>query len=414
MVTFDIGGTSTDISVLPNNSYQETRQGQIHDQDIGTPMIQIRALGAGGGTVAWIGADGLLKGGPQSAGAFPGPACYGLGGQEATVTDANILLGYLNPLNFIGGRFKIDPHLAREVIARKVAAPLGLSIEDAALGIVRVVSVNIEVGVRLSFVERGLDPRRFALVAFGGGGPVLGARVAKAVGIPRVIVPPYPGISCAMGLLQTDVKHHYLRSRLAALNSVSVEDLNQVFSVLEQRAARDAEHEGFPPELIQIQRQLDLRYPFQGYELTVPCPEGSHLKESDKAAIRAAFDARHREVYGTAAPDETPEVVNVRVTSVVSVPKLDLPEIESDDAVPTPISRRKVLFDSVAGYIDTLVYDRVKLKAGAKIQGPAIIEQLDSTTVILPGMRAHVEKFGNIIIDTGAQMGGEEIQVGGS
>ena len=401
VVTFDIGGTSTDISVLPDNSYQETRQGQIHDQDIGTPMIQIRALGAGGGTIAWIGPDGLLKGGPQSAGASPGPACYGLGGQDATVTDANILLGYLNPLNFIGGRFKIEPQLARQAIMRKIAEPLGLSVEEAALGIVRVVSVNMEVGLRLSFVERGLDPRRFALVAFGGGGPVLGARVAKAVGIPRVIVPPYPGISCAMGLLQTDVKHNYLRSRLAPLTTVSCNDLNSVFATLAERAAREAEHEGFASDQVEIQRQLDLRYPFQGYELTIPCPQRD-LLEADKPAIRAAFDARHKEVYGTSAPSEAPEVVNVRVTSVVSVPKLDLPDLAPGDGTPTPTSRRPVLFDAGEGYLDTPVYDRVRLRAGAVIAGPAIVEQLDSTTVILPGMKASVEKFGNIIIEINA------------
>ncbi len=401
VVTFDIGGTSTDISVLPDNAYQETRSGQIHDQDIGTPMIQIRALGAGGGTIAWIGPDGLLKGGPQSAGASPGPACYGLGGQDATVTDANILLGYLNPYNFIGGRFKISPDLAREVIQRRIAEPLGLSVEEAALGIVRVVSVNMEVGVRLSFVERGLDPRRFALVAFGGGGPVLGARVAKAVGIPRVIVPPYPGISCAMGLLQTDVKHNYLRSRLSPLSTVACDDLNEIFANLEERAARDAEHEGFTADQVECERQLDLRYPFQGYELTVTCPSGP-LTEADKPAIREAFDARHQEVYGTSAPGETPEVVNVRLTSTVIVPKLNLPELEFDDAPPTPTAHRRVLFDAADGYVDAPVFDRARLKAGAFIAGPAIVEQLDSTTVVLPGMSATLERFGNIIIETGA------------
>lgn len=400
MVTFDIGGTSTDISVLPHNSYQETREGKIHDQDIGTPMIQIRALGAGGGTIAWIGRDGLLKGGPQSAGASPGPACYGLGGQEATVTDANILLGYLNAQNFIGGRFKIEPALAADVITRKVAEPLGLTLEEAALGIVRVVSVNMEVGLRLSFVERGLDPRRFSLCAFGGGGPVLAARVAQAVGIPRVVVPPYPGITCAMGLLQTDVKHQYLRSRMAPLSSVSCDDINAIFAELEERAVRDAEHEGFDAGLVQIERQLDLRYPYQGYELTVSCP-ARDMEEGDKPAIRRSFDALHKENYGTDAPGETPEVVNVRIASTVAVPKLDLPALEHSDEPPVPSASRPVLFDAAIGYVDTPIFDRPDLKAGAVIPGPAIIEQLDSTTVILPGMTARIEKFGSIIIDTG-------------
>jgi len=401
VVTFDIGGTSTDISVLPNNTYQETRRGKIHDQDIGTPMIQIRALGAGGGTIAWIGPDGLLKAGPRSAGAVPGPACYDQGGTEATVTDANIVLGYLNPKNFIGGRFKIVPELAAKAITEKIARPLGLSLEEAALGIIKVLCVNMEVGVRLSFVERGLDSRKFALMAFGGGGPVLGARVAQNLGMPRMIVPPYPGISCAMGLLQTDVKHQYLQSRMGALDAVPSDELNRRFSELEARAMRDAEQEGFDPKSIEITRHLDLRYPFQGYELTIDCPAGA-FKDDDRAAIRGSFDALHREIYGTSASGEMPEIVNVRVTSVGRVPKLDFARLPTLGA-PEPVSTRKVLFDLSQGYVDTPIYDRARLGAEASIVGPAIIEQLDSTTVILPGQSAHVEPFGNIIVKTNIQ-----------
>jgi N-methylhydantoinase A len=403
VVTFDIGGTSTDISVLPNNEYQETRHGKIHDQDIGTPMIQIRALGAGGGTIAWIGPDGLLKGGPQSAGAVPGPACYGTGGKDATVTDANIVLGYLNPNNFIGGKFKIDPSLAGKAITERIAKPLKMSLEDAALGIIRVVGVNVEVGLRLSFVERGLDPRRFALMAFGGGGPVMGATVAKNVGIPRVIVPPYPGISCAMGLLQTDVKHHYLQSRMGSLNKIPVEELEQLFKSLEERAVRESEQEGFGAQFLELQRQLDIRYPFQGYELTVDCPPPPY-KEEHQAQIRAAFDKLHHSVYGTSATGEIPEVVNVRVMSTCKVPQLDLPELPPAKGKPEPIARRKVLFEETRkqGYVDTPIYRRTDLLAGAEIAGPAIIEQLDSTTVLPPGMTAKMERFGNLIIETGA------------
>ncbi|HLI21177.1 MAG TPA: hydantoinase/oxoprolinase family protein [Stellaceae bacterium] len=398
IVTFDVGGTSTDISVLYKNSYQETRQGRIHDQDIGTPMIQIRALGAGGGTIAHIGPDGLLKGGPQSAGADPGPACYGHGGKNPTVTDANIVLGYLNPNNFVGGRFKIVPELAAQAITDKIAKPLNLSLQQAALGIIRVVCTNIEVGLRLSFVERGLDPRMFALLAFGGGGPVLGTRVAKDIGIPRVIVPPYPGISCAMGLLQTDVKHYYLQTRMGSLAKVPVDEINIIFAQLEERARREAVQEGFDPKAVKLQRQLDMRYPFQGYELTVDC-SNEPFTEADKAKVRAAFDQQHKEVYGTAATGEIPDIVNVRVMSIAEVAKLDLPELPRGDKTPKPVAQRKVLFDEKDGYLDTPIYDRAKLGAGAAIAGPAIIEQLDSTTVILPGQKAEIERYGNIIIE---------------
>jgi N-methylhydantoinase A len=398
IVTFDVGGTSTDISVLYKNAYQETRHGRIHDQDIGTPMIQIRALGAGGGTIAHIGPDGLLKGGPQSAGADPGPACYDHGGKNPTVTDANIVLGYLNPNNFVGGRFKIVPELAEKAINEKIAKPLNLSLQQAALGIIRVVCTNIEVGLRLSFVERGLDPRMFSLLAFGGGGPVLGTRVAKDIGIARVIVPPYPGISCAMGLLQTDVKHYYLQTRMGSLAKVPVDELNTIFTHLEERADREAIQEGFDPKAARLQRQLDMRYPFQGYELTIDCSNEA-FTEDDKAKVRAAFDQMHKEVYGTAATGEIPDVVNVRVMSVAEVAKLDLPELRKGDRDPTPVAQRKVLFEETEGYLDTPIYDRAKLGAGGVITGPAIIEQLDSTTVILPGQKAEIERYGNILIE---------------
>jgi N-methylhydantoinase A len=398
IVTFDVGGTSTDISVLYKNAYQETRHGRIHDQDIGTPMIQIRALGAGGGTIAHIGPDGLLKGGPQSAGADPGPACYDHGGKNPTVTDANIVLGYLNPNNFVGGRFKIVPELAEKAITEKIAKPLNLSSQQAALGIIRVVCTNIEVGLRLSFVERGLDPRMFSLLAFGGGGPVLGTRVAKDIGIPRVIVPPYPGISCAMGLLQTDVKHYYLQTRMGSLAKVPVDELNTIFTQLEERARREATQEGFEPKAVKLQRQLDMRYPFQGYELTIDCSNEA-FTEDDKAKVRAAFDQLHKEVYGTAATGEIPDIVNVRVMSVAEVAKLDLPELPKGERDPKPVARRKVLFDEHEGYLDTPIYDRIKLGASAVINGPAVIEQLDSTTVILPGQTAEIERYGNIIIE---------------
>jgi N-methylhydantoinase A len=398
IVTFDVGGTSTDISVLYKNTYQETRHGRIHNQDIGTPMIQIRALGAGGGTIAHIGPDGLLKGGPQSAGADPGPACYDNGGKNPTVTDANIVLGYLNPNNFVGGRFKIVPELATKAISEKIARPLNLSLQQAALGIIRVVCTNIEVGLRLSFVERGLDPRMFALLAFGGGGPVLGTRVAKDIGISRVIVPPYPGISCAMGLLQTDVKHYYLQTRMGSLAKVAVDELNTIFTQLEERAKREAVQEGFDPKAVKLQRQLDMRYPFQGYELTIDCSNEA-FAEADKAKVRAAFDQLHKEVYGTAATGEIPDIVNVRVMSVAEVAKLDLPELPKGERDPKPVARRKVLFDEKDGYLDTPIYDRARLGAGAFINGPAIIEQLDSTTVILPGQKSEIERYGNIIIE---------------
>ncbi len=399
VVTFDMGGTSTDISVMPEDTYQETRQGKISGHDIGTPMIQIRTLGAGGGTIAWIGPDGLLKCGPRSAGASPGPACYGHAGQEPTVTDANLLLGYLNPDFFIGGRIKIDPRLSERAIIESVAKPLGMSLHDAVLGIIRVVNVNMEVGLRLSFVEKGLDPRKFALVAFGGAGPLHASRVARNMGIPKVIIPAYPGISSAMGLLQTDVKHQYLQSRMVSLLDLSAEEANELFNGLVEWAMEEARREGFGLHEVDLLQQLDLRYPYQGYELTVTCPDGA-FQESNKQAIRGEFDRLHKRIYGTSAPEEVPEVVNVRVTSISHVPKLSLPEIKADSSSSgvAHVGKRPALFEEYGEYKETPVYRRAELLAGSRIEGPAVIEQLDSTTVILPRQTAEVDRYGSLAI----------------
>ena len=399
VITFDMGGTSTDISVLPKGEYQESREGKISQQDVGTPMIHINTLGAGGGTIAWIGPDGLLKAGPQSAGAMPGPACYGNGGEQPAVTDADLVLGYLNPSSLVGGKVKLNAELSRESIQRKIAEPLNMSLEEAALGIIKVVNVNMEVDTRLTFAERGLDHRNFSLVAFGGAGPVHATRVARNVGIPRVIVPPYPGISCAMGLLQTDVKHYYLRSHPGPLTSLPLETINSVFHELGQRALDEAKVEGFALEQVQLLHQMDLRYPYQGYELTVPCM-APPFTEADKETVRRAFDQAHLEVYAISAPNEIPEVVNLRVVSVSSVPHLALPDIEEGGTSPqaAQTGSRMALFEETGAYVDTPLYDRALLKQGNVIQGPAIIDQLDSTTVLLPRQRAEVVRLGTIVI----------------
>jgi N-methylhydantoinase A len=399
VVTFDMGGTSTDISVLVKGQHQESRDGKISQQDVGTPMIHINTLGAGGGTIAWIGPDGLLKAGPQSAGAMPGPACYGNGGENPTVTDANLVLGYLEPSALVGGRVKLDGALSRAAIQRRVADPLGLSLEAAAQGIIRVVNVNMEVDTRLAFAERGLDHRNFALVAFGGAGPVHATRVARNVGIPRVVVPPYPGISCAMGLLQTDVKHFYLRSHPAALTALPAETINALFNELEERARAEAKAEGFAPAEVEILHQMDLRYPYQGYELTVPC-KAPPFSDADREVVRRAFDQAHLQVYAISVPNEVPEVVNLRVVSVSKVPHLDLPDIEAGGRSPEAArtGSRSALFEEYAEYVDTPVYRRDLLRQGNVIEGPAIIDQLDSTTVVLPRQRAEVVRFGTIVI----------------
>lgn len=399
VLTFDMGGTSTDISVIESLGHSETRSGRIAGQDIGTPMIEIATLGAGGGTVAHIGEDGLLKVGPRSAGAVPGPACYGLGGEEPTVTDANILLGYVDVESFIGGRMKGDRSLAEQALGR-VGRHLGLDALQTAVGINKIANVMMAVGLRTTLTEKGADPRKFALAAFGGNGPVHAARLAKEVGIKKVVVPIYPGISCAVGLLQTDVKHIYMQSFLRPLLSASLDHLNRIFGSLVKQATLEAEFEGFARDEVALVRQLDLRYPHQGYELSVDLPD-RELEAEDLRRARSDFDRVHEKVYGISAPDEEPEIVNARVLMMGTIPKLELDRAkESNRSASLALKGyRDVYFEEANGFVATAVYDRPLLPSAARIEGPAILEQLDCTTVIQPDQLATIDLYGNVLIE---------------
>jgi N-methylhydantoinase A len=330
-VTLDIGGTSTDISVIADGRAGETLNGRIAGQDIGTPMLAVHTLGAGGGTIAWIGRDGLLKVGPQSAGAVPGPACYGRGGTAPTVTDANLVLGALGRKSVLGGRMALDPERARAAIMQ-VAQPLGLDLMTTAAGILKIVNTNMAVDLRLAFQSRGEDPRRFALLAFGGAGPLHAAYLARDLGIPEVLVPPHPGLTSAMGLLQTDVRHLYLRSAVGLLSSYPVAAINAIFADLRHQAFDDVAQEGLDLKSLRLKQQLDLRYLHQGYNLTVDAPDGE-IKESHKQEIKSAFDALHRRTYGASAPEEEAELVTLRLVAEVAVPHLRLPQIGPGAAV---------------------------------------------------------------------------------
>jgi N-methylhydantoinase A len=406
VVTFDMGGTSTDISTIKNGEYAETTEGLVAGgHDIATPMFEINTLGAGGGTIAWIDGSRLLKVGPKSAGADPGPACYGLGGQEATITDADLVLGYLNPEYFLGGRIKLSTSLSEKAI-EKLARSLGMDIYEAAAGMRKIVNVNMGVELRSVLVGKGYDPKSFALVAFGGAGPVHAAEVAKDLGIPRVIIPIHPGLACARGLLQTDVKHYYLRSRLKLLSHLPVDELNRLFKELEQRAIEDAKEEGFDRSMVELIKYLEMRYVNQGYELPVSCP-GRELRDNDRPALRDQFDHIHEQTYGQRAQEEEVEIVCCRLTSLVRVPKFKPQEYPMKEKSPGRAlkSQRRVFFEEARGFVDALIYEREKLESGNEIRGPAIIEELDSTTVVPPGQLARIDSFRNIIIEARGEYG---------
>jgi N-methylhydantoinase A len=402
LITFDMGGTSTDISVIVGGRVLETNEGRIAGQDIGSPMLKVRTLGAGGGTIAWIGRDGLLKVGPQSAGAVPGPACYGRGGELPTVTDANLVLGALSGATPLAGKFRLDEALARRAIETHVGSPLGLGVVEAAAGIIRIVNTNMAVDLRLALQEEGQDPRRFALVAFGGAGPIHAAQLAHDLGIPRVLVPPYPGINCATGLLQTTVKHSYLRSSVGMLNAFPAERMNALFAELEAQALGDVAEEGFTREATALRRRLDLRYLHQGYQLTVDVPSRA-LTDADKPALKAAFDALHRQIYGQAAEAEEAEIVTFRVQAEIEIDRFSFPRLAA--AAGTAERARtgeRPLYDFARGdFAPAGIYDRARLAPGDRITGPAVINQFDATTVVLAGQTVTVDPFGILVIEMG-------------
>ena len=395
-VTLDIGGTSTDISVIADARASETSSGRIAGQDVGTPMLAVHTLGAGGGTVAWIGRDGLMKGGPQSAGAVPGPACYGRGGTAPTVTDANLILGALGTKSVLGGRMALDRRLAEQAIM-DVARPLGLDLVTAAAGIVKIVNTNMAVDLRLAFQSRGEDPRRFALLAFGGAGPLHAAYLARDLGIPEVVVPLHPGLTSAMGLLQTDVRHLYLRSTVGLLSSYPVDEINAIFAELRRRATDDVSEEGLDVTELRLKQQIDLRYLHQGYHLTVDGPDGE-ITQTHKQPIKVAFDDLHRRTYGASAPEEDAELVALRVVSEVPVPHLRLPRIAAGRVADARIGERPLYDLTSAEFANAYVYDRARLGADDRIAGPAVVEQYDSTTVVLAGQALTVDDFGNLLI----------------
>ena len=396
-VTLDIGGTSTDISVIANARASETSSGRIAGQDVGTPMLAVHTLGAGGGTIAWIGRDGLMKVGPQSAGAVPGPACYGRGGTAPTVTDANLILGALGTKSLLGGRMALDPGLAERAIMDAVGRRLGLDLVTAAAGILKIVNTNMAVDLRLAFQSRGEDPRRFALLAFGGAGPLHAAYLARDLNIPEVFVPPHPGLTSAMGLLQTDVRHLYLRSAVRLLSSYPVAEINGIFAELRRQAMQDVSEEGLDIAALRLTQQLDLRYLHQGYHLTVDGPDGE-VTEAHKRPIKSAFDDLHRRTYGASASEEDAELVTLRLVAEVPVSHLRLPRIAPGHLADARMGQRPLYDLALAEFADADVYDRARLGANDRIAGPAIVEQYDSTTVVLAGQTLSVDEFGNLVI----------------
>lgn len=399
IVTYDMGGTSTDICVIREGAVPLTTEGRMGGQDAGVPMRDIISIGAGGGTIAWIDSAGILRTGPHSAGANPGPACYGLGGEEPTVTDADLLLGYLNPDNFLGGRMKLNPSLAEKAVMQRIGKPLGMDLTTACHSVVRIVDSVMATEIRLAMMEKGYDHRRFSLIAFGGAGPVHASLMLKDLEMKAIVAPRYPGLTSAMGLLTVDLEHYYMQSLLRRLDTLPVADVNRIFVELKRRATEDVEKEGFNAKEVEFIGQADLRYVGQGYELTIPT-RGLVLGEEDKLLLKQAFDAEHLRKFVHNAPDLHVELVNVRLTARKAMPSFSMAEQPAGGKSPKAalVSHRRCFFNETGWVEEVPIFNRDLIKCGNQIVGPAIVEQEDSTVVICPGQVAEADKFGNLIL----------------
>jgi N-methylhydantoinase A len=399
IITFDMGGTSCDVALIHEGNPAITTQGKINLRPIALPMLDIHTVSAGGGTIARIDAVGGLQVGPDSAGADPGPVCYDRGGENITVTDANMVCGVLDPDHFLGGRMKLDKAQAERVLQEKIAKPLKLDLLEAADGVLKIIDAKMEEAIKAVSSARGYDIRDFTLVAFGGGGPMHAGRMALDLGIPSVLVPLTPGVHSALGLLMSDVKHDYVRSKLVGLDDLDLAEINHMFHQLIERAKTDLINEGFSDEEIKIEPYLDLRYAGQGYELTVPAPMPPFTKH-DLTLMRGRFDTLHEQNSGHKAESEPVELVSLRLVSLGLVPQAKLsPGIATGrkvDAAKT--GERKVFLGKEHGVLTTQIFNRDLFEPGHRISGPAIVEQLDTTTVIQPEQEAFVDEYRNIII----------------
>ena len=400
MITFDMGGTSSDVALIDNGEPQLATDIVAHGHPLKIPMLDIHAVGAGGGSIAYVDSGGHLKVGPHSAGAVPGPVCYGQGNVQPTVTDANVVLQVQNPTHLLGGRLAIDQAKAREAIAG-LAATLGLGVMETAQGIISVATANMAKAIRVISVERGYDPRDYVLMAFGGAGPVHAARLARELEVPRVLIPRNPGILCSMGLLMTDLKAHFTTGRMIELSPAGIPDLIRDISSLDQQATDWFEREGIALSDRAVSRSLDVRYLGQAFELTVEAPAGV-VDEAFVGEVRRRFEVVHQQMYGFVSPEEPIRVVAVRLEAIGAVPRAalvpDMTETDSpvEDAI---IGERAVWLPETGSFTPCTIYERDKLLYGHCIAGPAIIEQMDSTTFLLPGQIARVDGYLNLLIE---------------
>jgi N-methylhydantoinase A len=401
LITLDVGGTSADIGIITPRGIAEAsaRDTWIAGYPIMVPMIDIHTIGAGGGSIARVDAGGAFRVGPKSAGANPGPACYGRGGTEPTVTDANVVLGRLDKNFFVGGEMTIYPELSEQAIS-KLAGELNTGVPEAAEGVLTILNHNMANAIRSRTIQKGHDPRKFTLVAFGGAGPLHAVDVARSLGVPEVIVPLYPGITSAMGLLTTDLKYDLIKNEFMLSTNPDPAKLSMDLEELEIQARNQLRRDGVAEKDMILVRGADCRYVGQGYELRAAIPQGE-LTAENIGHIWESFHSIHEAEYGHRFPDNPIELVNLRVVAIGNVTKIQPPQIKTGGSLQAAVvQERDLLFRSGAKLEPhkTKFYLREKLPVGVKFEGPAVVLQKDSTTLLPPGSSAVIEANGNMIV----------------
>ena len=401
IITYDMGGTSTDVSLVKDGIAEYTTKRKVCGLPSGVPMIDVHAVGAGGGSIAQIDNAGALKVGPESAGANPGPAAYGLGNSNPVVTDANIVLGRINPEYVLGGRLKINSELSKDAVKKKIAEPMGISTAQAALGIVKVVNSNMARAIRVITVEKGHNPSDFTLVAYGGAGPLHAVNLAQEMGIRNVLIPPAPGTLCALGLLTADIKKSYVKTAISLFEEATPEYINAIMDGLKAEGNAWLESEKVMSAHRKFHGIAEMRYVGQNYELQVEMPTGGITIESLQQ-MKQEFFKVHEMNYGYYNADAPIQFVNFRCEAIGVVQKPNLTELTDEmfDPSVAEICRRLVYFEESDLPIECPVYDRTKFGKTERVNGPCIVEQMDSTTVIPPNTYFSVDKYGNLLVRT--------------
>lgn len=399
VITLDMGGTSNDVALIYRGRVRLSLEGKIGKYPCRQAMMDISTIGAGGGSIAWVDPAGGMKVGPQSAGAAPGPACYGWGGEEPTVTDASVVLGYLNPGYFAAGELNLKKELAVEAIQKRVATPLGMDLEKAAAGIHKIVNNNMADQLRRVSVYKGYDPRNFSLIAFGGAGPVAAGRLIQILGLKEAIIPPTPGVLSAFGLLAADIEHEEVVTYPVEAAKANPEEIEKVVKRLEALCEQKREGVGISQTSLDVRLSTEMRYVGQSYELEVPFPEGrGKITEEAIREVVKRFHEVHQSIYQHSKPGNPVEFIAFR--TVFSQKPIPMPTLQK--LVPgneaSPKGERQIYFDEYQGFAGTPLYERAELTRKQRIKGPAIVEQGDTTTVIYPNQKAEVDDWGNLII----------------